>query len=277
MARGADPNELEARLESLVAKACRAWPAIHVEPPRFVIYVAERLREGPPLAEQLEALHAADLYLACACSSGDAKALATFDATLLADVPQFIARISRSADLVERVRQELRQRLLMGTKLGAYTGRGPLGAWVRVAAIRIALNEKRGEGRAAAHHSPTNVAALPGAADPELDFLKSRYADEVTAALEASIRSLTVDQRNVLRMHYLDGLSIDAIAPTYRVHRSTAARWIADARASILMETQRILREQLNASPSELRSILVLVQSRLDLSIRRLVGERGEP
>ena len=48
------------------------------------------------------------------------------------------------------MRQRLRERLFVGSdgepaRLASYSGRGPLGTWVRIAAIRLALNLRRSE------------------------------------------------------------------------------------------------------------------------------------
>src|SRR5512132_3710832 len=62
-----DDEDLEPALADLVERAQRAWPRVRVEPIRFVRYLAERLSPGESLGAALAALHASDLYLACAC------------------------------------------------------------------------------------------------------------------------------------------------------------------------------------------------------------------
>jgi RNA polymerase sigma-70 factor (ECF subfamily) len=74
-------------------------------------------------------------------------------------------------------------------------------------------------------------------------------------------------------MHYLDGATIDEIAAVYEVHRSSAARWIAESRAAILEHTRRLLQERLKGTASEIESILRLVDSRLDISARYFWGD----
>jgi RNA polymerase sigma-70 factor (ECF subfamily) len=76
----------------------------------------------------------------------------------------------------------------------------------------------------------------------------------------------------LLKYHYVDGFSIDKICAIYTVHRATAARWLGAAREALAVETHRLLGTRLGVSPSELRSIARLVESQLDLSIRRLLG-----
>ena len=90
--------------------------------------------------------------------------------------------------------------------------------------------------------------------------------------MTAAIRELEPRDRLLLKYHYLDGLTVDRIGALYTVHRATAARWIAAAREMLATRTQRILLEKLRVTPSELRSIARLVESQLDLSMRRLLG-----
>ena len=101
--------------------------------------------------------------------------------------------------------------------------------------------------------------------------MRARYGAEVKGALADTLRELTIDQRNVLRMHYLDDLTIDEIAACYRVHRSTAARWIAETRNHILDEVRRQLRERTRSTPSEIDSLLRLVRSEVELTLSDLV------
>jgi RNA polymerase sigma-70 factor (ECF subfamily) len=67
-------------------------------------------------------------------------------------------------------------------------------------------------------------------------------------------------------------MTIEAIAAVYGVHRMTISRRIAASRAEILATTQRLLRERLRVTPEELDSLLRLVQSRIDVSIRRYLS-----
>jgi RNA polymerase sigma-70 factor (ECF subfamily) len=66
-----------------------------------------------------------------------------------------VARVDRSPELRDEVRQILWQRLFVGTGAAAprilsYAGRGPLAGWVAVAAQRIALDLRRDAARAVA-------------------------------------------------------------------------------------------------------------------------------
>jgi len=147
-----------------------------------------------------------------------------------------------------------------------------------VATIRMALNLRR----AARSGGPLTAAAGPtgvGAAmvpDPELDYLKSKYAPQFREAFVAAITNLSVEERNALRFHYLDGLTLDETAAACHVHRATAARWLAHARESLLRDTRRLLLERTKLGHREVESMFRLVESQLDVSLRRHLAESGD-
>jgi RNA polymerase sigma-70 factor (ECF subfamily) len=275
--RGEEPPDEaveEEALAALVAGARAAWPALapQRDPAAFVAYVAARLPGKKAWREELARTSIDELFLAFTCGAGDARAFTLLDERYLAEVPRYVAHLDRSPAFADEVRQSLRERLLLGSppKIGEYAGKGPLGGWLRVAALRIALNARRGRAR---KETPLEGVekGVAATADPELDVLRARYAGAVQRALEATVQALPVDQRNVLRTHYLDDLSIDRIAAVHGVHRSTAARWITEARAAIVEETKRRLAAELGARQSEIGSIVALVQSQLAMSLRSLL------
>ena len=137
-----------------------------------------------------------------------------------------------------------------------------------MAALRTALNLRQAAGPAA----PAASGVLPERAGPdaELGFLKQHYAREFREAFDAALAALDVDQRNVLRLHFLDGLSIDQLGRTYGVHRATAARWVVRGRQALLAETRSRLRERWRMSEPELDSVLRQVRSQLDVTLRWL-------
>jgi len=84
---------------------------------------------------------------------------------------------------------------------------------------------------------------------------------------------LTAEQRNLLRLHFLDGLNIEKIGAVMQVHRATVARWIAAAREEILENVRRDLNQRLRLEPSEFESLVNLVRSQLQVSILRYLKD----
>ncbi|MBS2020736.1 MAG: sigma-70 family RNA polymerase sigma factor [Deltaproteobacteria bacterium] len=270
-------REHEEALEGLAREAAASFPKVRLDPGVFVAHVRARLPEGEE-AKGLERLHGPDLFLACACLHGDRAAWRELDRAHLARVPDFVGRIDRSPAFADEIRQRLAEKLLHDDeggpgKLGLYTGRGPLGAWIRVAAIREAQNAKRGRAAKGGVDADEVALASPDH-DPEVQLLKRRYAAEFKEAFQAVLVSLSADERNVLRLHYLDGLTIEEVGKAYRVSRATAARHIADAKAKIIERIQKTLGERLKgkirgADAPRAESMLAFVRSQLDMSLRR--------
>ncbi len=280
--RGAarDPASLDAALASALDAGRAAWPEVALDPLDFVAHLAARLPDAPDLAAAIGDLHAADLYLACACSRGEPRALAGFDEQFLAAVGRSWRTRHRLADFADEVRQALRVRLLVSDgggppRIAGYSGRGPLGAWVRMAATRLGLDLRRQERPGARDEDELSIEARGD--DPELEYLKTRYAADLNEALHTTLAALSSRTANVLRLHYQEGMTVDAIGTMYRVSGRTVQRWLAEARRTILDETRRLLSQRLGLTDSRLDSLIGLVRSRLDISLSQYLLPRPAP
>jgi RNA polymerase sigma-70 factor (ECF subfamily) len=268
-----DRAGLEARLADIVHRAAAAWPGVTVSPADFMAHLAQRLGKDAAMDEALDSLQTSDLYLACATWAGQPAAIAAFERTFLREVPAMVARIDAQPAFGDEVTQALRERLLVPdakggvNRMGDYSGAGPLGGWVRVAAVRTALNLKRAVRREAGSEREHGLEVRAPELDPELDYIKIRYAPAFRDAFRQTLAELALEDRTMMRMHYLDGMTIDEIGLLYRVHRATVARRIARARDAVAHHTYRLLRERLAVGESELASLLHLVRSQLDVSL----------
>ena len=61
--------------------------------------------------------------------------------------------------------------------------------------------------------------------------MKRHYCRQFRDSFRAVLATLSIDERNVLRLYFLDGMTLAAIAVLYKVHHSTVARWIEPGRA----------------------------------------------
>ncbi len=253
-------------IAALGARARRAWPELEVGDARFAGYLAARLGDD-------DGLYVEDLYLACACVDGLPRALAAFDERHLTAVPRYLARLDRSAAFADEVRQQLRERLFVGShgeppRLVSYSGRGPLATWVKVAAIRVALNLRRGDRDASLSRGDEPMIA----GDPELLLLRRRFAADFNAAFALAVGALGVQERQLLRLHFLDGLTLGEIAALHDVDKSTVSRRLQASREALLGETERLLRERLNLADGEVTSLIRLIRSQFgDVSVARLL------
>lgn len=270
----------EPRLEAAVARAASAgrarWPGVAVTDTELLTWLAERCPDGSDPVEALASMHTDDLYLACACARGDARAIALFESEILPAARPAIARIDSDPEAISETIAELRVRLLVDGEAGparirSYIGRGPLTSWVQVAAMRLAYSAKRRV--PGAREDAERLAVLPYVGDdPELARIRAELAEPFRRAFADALASLETRDRNVLRLHLLEGVSTESIGRIYHVHRATVARWIARVHESLLSDTRRRLSRELRLEGSELDSFMRLLASQLEVSIVSALG-----
>lgn len=255
-----------------------AWPTVVLDRATFATYLTQHGRETTK--------YPADVYLAAACLANDREALAVFDRDVVAAARGAVRSIDPNDAFIDEACQRLRTSLLVGSgdggrpRIADYAGRGPLRAWVGVAAVRTALMIRRSQLRAREvpvdDEDWSGALALISTGNPELDLLKRQYADAFGSALRDAVAALEPRARAVLRMSFVDALSIDEIGQVYAVHRATAARWIQRACDSVFAQTRELLGERLSLSPTELDRVTALVRSQLDVSLSQLLPENLE-
>jgi len=259
-------------LAAALADAGAAWSGVELEPETYAAYVAERLSDGPA-AEGLARMALGDLYLACACASGQPRALEALDG-LIGRAVAMAADAARAPAVVrDEAAQMVRTLLLLPRPerppaILDYSGRGPLGGWLRIIATREVVRLAKRSGREV--ELGDALLADPGLGDdPVLRRLKERYRAELAEAFRAALATLGPKERTLLRYQLIDGLGIDDIGAILHVHRATAARRLARVRDLLVAETRARLAERLRIADDEVESIIRLVQSELDVSIIR--------
>lgn len=247
------------------------WPQVtSLTPEAFRAFVDAAAVEPPALEER-----SGDLFLAAAAAGGNDDAVRVFDRQLLAELPRWLARLRLSGDVVEEVRQHLRSKLLVGPppRLVQYHARGPLAAWVRMAAVRTALDMCEADS-ALARQLDSGREPLLDALDQEQRLIRSKYGSVFEEALRDAVRDLSKRDRNLLRFHYVAGMSLDAIARTYHVHRATVVRWLAAIRDDLDSAVRIRLWDELGISTAEVRSLWNAVRSDVEVSISRLLAAK---
>jgi RNA polymerase sigma-70 factor (ECF subfamily) len=269
------PDEAAQVTSQALARARARWPGVAHDEARFAADVAARLAAATLPLEALARLHVEDMWLAGACACGSDEALRAIDAEHIGQVAAWVRHIDASPSFASEIRQAVRMRLFSSKDdeplvIGRYDGSVPLAGWLRVIAIRLALNARRGKRPAVA--SPTEVGMLPDSAlDPERVAIKRRYKDAFNAALAASLLALPPRDATLLRLHHAEGVSLDALAQMYGAHRATIARWLAAARARVLDAVRARLADELSISPSDVESLVGDLQSQVDISLIALL------
>jgi RNA polymerase sigma-70 factor, ECF subfamily len=275
----AEDPELEAHLAAQVQKARLAHPDIQIPDALLVEHAAQFFPAelSGSVLDELERLSFPDLLVALGCGHGDRVALQFFDGVLMRHVQAALRRRGHPPDRVEELLQITRQRLLVREndrdlpRILDYAGRGPIEAWVRTAAIRLAINYAQQEPYGERELEPDMFVSEER--DPEVRMLKERYRDDFNLSFKEALTDLDRKERAVLRLAAVEQMSSDAIATLYNVHRSSANRWIALARDKLLAATRDRMIARAQVDPSEIDSLLRILRSELEVSLRTALAE----
>lgn len=227
----------------------------------------------PCTAETLHQVQLTDLLLLSACAAGQRGALEVLDARYLRPAAARVCRRHTHLDPHELV-QAVRERLLVGEgpqRLRSWRGRGPLSAWLRSVATRVALNALPRERALSLDEEEwrSAVEQLTSPSNPELALLEKGRQTELRAALGEALRRLPRREKTVLRLHVFQSLSSDQLARIFHVNAATVRRWIQGARATVLENVRSMLTHTAHWSSSQLDSALAGI-SRLDLGLSAL-------
>jgi RNA polymerase sigma-70 factor (ECF subfamily) len=239
------------------------WPSLALSCDAFERH---RLRLG--LDERQTAARAEDLFLVAAVLEQVPRAIAHFD-QCLSVAARVAARIDRAPNFVDDVGQELRLKLLTGNtpKLWAYSGAGALVDWLRVTAMRIALNLKRCDRLQLVDDLPEAIMEDQGAVQ-----FRGWYLADLHEALRVSFRRLTARDRTLLRLHFVDGLNIERIGSVYRVNRSTVARWLVAIRNRLFEGVKSELGAKHGLDTADVKSLYRLMERDVHLTMSRLLA-----
>jgi RNA polymerase sigma-70 factor, ECF subfamily len=268
-------DELDALLERHLDEARAAWPTVLLDDETYLAHLAEKIcdRATEPARRVLETMPAADLYLAAACALGDAAAVAAFRESLLPALRQALAKLGAPPATIDEAEQRILVMLFVADRgrpqIAGYGGRGRLRSWLRSIGVRTA-RRLMGALHGDAGDADDLERLASAVEDPELEVLRDRYREQVRIAFAGALAALSDRERNLLRQYHIDGLTIDQLGALYRVNRGTAARWVVAARSAVLDGTRQRLTSELGVSTGEVDSIIRLVRSQLDISLRDL-------
>ena len=256
-------------------QACAAWPDLRVGPITFASALAERaIGHSDPVAA-LDALHSSDLLLALACVGGDQVALQCLEDKFLSRLSGELGRKGGLAVFADEAQQMLRVRLLVSQdgappRLAGYRGTGPLSAWLRLTLTRLALNLHQAATRDTSLDDDL-IGSGESAADPEMAYMRQHYRGVVSQAMRESFEALPGEERAILRMHFLDGLSAAEVGSLFQVSGRTIQRRIAETRKQIMQSVRKRVGHHVGLNPSQLETLMRMVQSDWNLSVQRIL------
>ena len=274
--KGLIPTLLEAT--RIVGSIQERWPQLQLDGAGFGAFLAERAVEGHGLAS----LHLEDLFLAWACLDEQRDAIAAFERFTRPLIALAVRRDARDTDeLIHQVHIKLLvAEAGRAPRLPDYTGVGPLKAFVMVMAMRCLADARRSEERRREEHVGDGwleLASIAGSSTgPESRLQWAELEPHAARAVNEAMAALTVRQRTMLRLHYVEGISAEALGRMYGVHRATTTRWLVDARERVLELVQQQLRTSLELSTASLASLNQTLVGGLELSLPALVESSGD-
>lgn len=274
------PDEI---ISSLIAKAEAEHPDVPVPRERFAALLARCVNASGSQPLEPSQLHVADLYLACGYGLGIETAQSRVESQHFSRIKRRLDRMKVPPSNTAEILQELRCRLVEMNEPGfsgaAYSGRGSLGGWLFIAAVRIAdRRSERTQHELTEHDGALDAAdRLLSVIDPEMEHRVQSYKATFEAAMHEGLAALSRRERNLLRFHFLERLSIDRLAEIYQVHRATAARWVLRAQQHLAEEARSRFIARIPTAENSMPRLLELIRSKLDLSLSGILQRTAEP
>jgi RNA polymerase sigma-70 factor (ECF subfamily) len=175
--------------------------------------------------------------------------------------------------VLDELCQRLREQLLLPRaerppKLAEYGGRGSLLSWLRIVAMRAAVDTLRAETVGGELHD-TRLSAPDD--PPDVQLLRARYRPHFVRGLRVAFGRLSAQQREVLRLSLVDRSTLEQIGRRFGVTKSTVHRWIDDAQHDLAREVRRFFQDEVGVSERDLGSAARLLLSRLEISLPSLL------
>jgi RNA polymerase sigma-70 factor (ECF subfamily) len=263
---GPSPETLDALRPVILADA----PVPPDEADGWVRFICERLPADVALARvELIRRRLPDLLVAFRCLTGSTSAQTLFVNRCSVLVRGALQRRGFDGGTVDDLLQDVLTALIIGKegarpRLEQYEGRGPLDQWVRVSAVHLALQHARGR----RDDDTVDVEVLVDTANGvHGKVMAQMHAGQISEWTRGALLRLDPKERLALKLHWVDGLSVEAVGLAMGLHKSNAARWVARARDRLRSEVERAAFECLALSPSDLGSLARSLHSQIDISI----------
>lgn len=267
-----DARGIEAALRSRVEEGATAWPSVALDQDVFVRHLARHSFDGelPPFE------HAAEMWLACACAHGVGGAARAFIRDYQSVVERAVCRIDRSLkdDITQLVLMSLLLPAGERSSLEQYAGRSRLSTWLTTLTLRATVRQRSLKGHVP-QESTSGVTQLGRLDSPDIALTRARYGAAFDLALREALAALVHRDRTLLKLHHARGWSIDRLGAFYGVGRSTAARWLIQARESLYGRTRASLMDTLGITSTEFLSLAKAVVDDLETSLIRLLEEEA--
>lgn len=237
--------------------------------------------DGEPAAacKLLEKLYKKDLYLTCACTTPAEAAWSRFLRLYQRQIKDLACYTCGSVDLGEEVADVVLTGLYMPdrrghSRIGAYDGRMPLSAWLRVIVIHQSYKECKRK-----FNQFVPLADRPDLSDPlptaRLEaLLRNRsYKESTMEALRQASRQLSDRERLILLLRYEEGLQGKEIAQVLKVDPATVSRGFQTAQQKLKAAVITFLAQKWEGRSSDINECLADLLENPGYSLLALLKE----
>jgi RNA polymerase sigma-70 factor, ECF subfamily len=243
------------------------WPELTVDRVALARYLAET-----PGVPTLSPTLGAERCLAFACAVGVPHAAEIFQKCYVEAIDGGARSVDASHAHVEEVRQHVLELLFVGSppsgpRIAQYKGQGPLGAWLRTTAKRVALRMSTAEKAERLVSEDALANELADSCDQELALLRTHYSGIFRHALAEALRELPARDRMLLQLSLVGGISTGRIGRMYQLNQSTISRQLQRAACKTLEIVRRRLQADLGIVSEEVESLLAIVRSHIEMTL----------
>ncbi len=273
-------RDLDDIIESAVRSAAETWPALTLPREQFLRYLAGHLPvDARDFGQALRKLRFTDLYLCCACVEEIPRSIETFQHHYRPLIRSKLRRLRLRDPLAADIEQQLLEQLLVGEEnkapmLTRFAGVGRLTSWLQVVTARTARRVLEKEKKLLPVDDGELCERVVDNEYINVELLdeKGQYRRAFKSAFKKALTTLAPRDANLLRQRYVDQLILKEIGRIYRVNSSTIHRRLNSIKDHLLQQTEIFLREELTMSVDDFDSILRLIRSDFDVTLRTFLN-----
>jgi len=257
------------------------------------------LRDDPEASQAviddfIDKLQADDLCLIVACEHGNQSAwtdlVERFSATVRSAARSASSNEEGAEDLAQSIWAELhglrrREDGQPAGKLAYYSGRGSLAGWLRAVVAQLAVDQHRKQARLVQTEEDadfdriiqdgqeeTTWSGHGEALNPEVEISNKSAGAELQKALAESVKSMSAEDRLLVKLYYFDGLRLREAGAVLGVHEATASRRLTRIHGELRRLVEKKLIEQAGWTKPETEQAFSEVALHLEADIEPMLA-----
>jgi RNA polymerase sigma-70 factor, ECF subfamily len=279
--------------DSVWTIVCEAWP----EPSptirdEFEAFLAQKTAQAPesspPSLDRVRTL-----FLTFLCSRGDAQAIRVFRQRFAPTLEGVRKRFGARAPSADELQADVEHHLFAPRparserseggggsepRILGFDGQSELQSWLKVVVVRLMLNRLEMQ----KHEDPFQERMFDGMIassiqTPEALFGREQAKGQFRLAFTRAVSALRARDRQMLRLAFAEGLTIDDLGALYGIHRTTAFRQLQKASDTLAATLRANLRNMLHMTEAEYEHWCTTLRSSLELSLHRYFAADETP